>query len=45
MLHAGTLLEIGDRELDGGVVAVELVGLDGGKVDVRDERGVPPPVT
>ena len=42
VLEPGAFFEVADGELDGGVVAVELVDLDGGQVEVGDERVVAP---
>ena len=42
VLHPGTLLEVADGELHGGVVAVELVDLASRELHVGDERVVAP---
>lgn len=42
VLEPGAFFEVTDRELHSGVVAVELVDLDGGGVEVGDERVVTP---
>ena len=42
VLEPGAFFEVADGELDGGVVAVELVDLDGRQLDVGDERVVAP---
>ena len=42
VLEPGAFFEVADGELDGGVVAVELVDGDGGQFDVGDEGVVTP---
>ena len=42
MLEPGAFFQVADGELDGGVIAVELVDVDGGQFDVGDERVVAP---
>ena len=42
VLEPGAFFEVADGELDGGVVAVELVDGDGGRVEVGDEGVVSP---
>ena len=42
VVETGAVFEVADGELDGGVVAVELVDLDGRRLDVGDEGVVPP---
>ena len=42
VLEPGAVFEVADGELDGGVVAVELVDVDGRQVEVGDEGVVTP---
>src|SRR5205823_3739090 len=42
VIEPGAFFEIADGELDGGVIAVELINGDGGQFDSGDERMVPP---
>ena len=42
VLETGIFFEVTDREFDGGMVAVKLIGSDGGRVEVRDECVMPP---
>src|SRR4051794_1335663 len=42
VLEPGAFFEVADGELDGGVIAVELVNGDGGPFDVGDEGVVAP---